>query len=88
MSKLVGVVEKPQFDTEILKPGKAIHIKRFAISDGYKTQDVDGLIGRANPLALTFYYYNTNDYEINQKEISIDSVTNGEYEITVLKEEN
>jgi hypothetical protein len=86
MPTLVGVVEKPQFDIDIFKTGKAIHIKKFS-PNGYELKDKDGLIGKVNPLKIMVWIYDKHENDCGPVEITIDSVISGEYEITLLKEE-
>ena len=88
MDNLVGVVNKPQFDTDVFIPGKAIHIQKFAANNGHKLEDVHGLIGRVTPLTMVVWTYDDDDYDVEGIEISIKSVVSGEYKLALLKEDN
>lgn len=87
MADLKGIVNKPQFDTAIFEEGKAVHVKQFNLK-GYELKDRDGLIGRVNPLEIVVWLYDKRENDCDYIEISIDSVVSGEYEISLLKEED
>lgn len=87
MSNLIGVVNKPQFDLEIFKPGKAIHIRQEAKTNGYQLKNDDGLIGRVNPLTIIVWLYDEKEHDCDYIEIPIAAVVNGEYKLTLMKEE-
>ncbi|MBD8046782.1 MULTISPECIES: hypothetical protein [Clostridium] len=86
MHTLMGVVNKPQFDTDIFKTGQAIHIRQKA-SNGFELLNVDGIISEVNPLFMIVMYYSKRDLEMIDIKIYIDDVTSGELKITLLKEE-
>jgi len=85
MAKLIGVVEKPQFDTEVFEQGKAVHVKQYALSNGFIFKDKDGLIGRVNPLEIVIWVYDKHVNDCESMEITIDSIISGEYKITLLE---
>lgn len=87
MTNLVGVVNKPQFDTDIFVVGKAIHIREWAKSNGYKLLDKDGIITKNNKLEIVVSYYDASCYEMTDLEIEIGKVISEEYELTLLKED-
>jgi len=86
MPTLVGIVEKPQFDTDVFKQGRAVNIKQYALSNGFKLKDNDGLIGRVNPLEIVIWVYDKHENDCESMEVTIDSVISGECEISLLKE--
>lgn len=87
MVNLVGVVNKPQFDTDIFAVGKAIHLRHFATSNGYKLLDKDAIITKNNKLEIVVSYYDTGCYEMTDLEIEIGKVISEEYELTLMKED-
>lgn len=87
MSKLVGVVSKPQFDTSVFEIGKAVHVKQVA-TNGYVLFDAHCIITETNPLYLIVNYYSKGECEIISMKITIDNVVSGEYTISLMKEVN
>ena len=86
---MLGIVSKPQFDTDFFKVGKAIHIKKYAQSNGYELIDSDAIISESTPLGITVIYMRVDG---NKKEemsllISIEEVAKEDVEITGLKED-
>ncbi len=88
MADLKGIVNKPQFDTEVFEQGKAINIKQYSLSNGFKLKDKNGLIGRVNPLEIIVWVYDKYSNDCETVVITIDLVVSGEYEISLLKEED
>ena len=89
---MLGIVNKPQFDTDVFKVGKAIHIKKYAQSNGYKLVDADAIILHSKPLAIVVAYVKINESDIDDSDemtlvIPIEEVVEEEVEITELKEE-
>ena len=86
---MLGIVNKPQFDTDVFKVGKAIHIKKYAQSNGYKLVDADAIISESTPLAIIFIDMSVDGSQKEQMSspISIDEIVKEEVEITELKEE-
>lgn len=87
---MLGVVSKPQFDTDVFKVGKAIHVTKFAESNGYKLVDNDAIIVESNPLELSVIYVRNDKYGIALETkilIKIEEVIKETVEITELKEE-
>ena len=84
---MLGIVNKPQFDTDVFKVGKAIHIKKYAQSNGYKLVDADAIILRSKPLEIVVAYVKIDEYDINDSDettlaIPIEEVVKEEVEIT------
>ena len=76
-SKLLGIVNKPQFDTEVFKVGKAIHFRKFDwVSGAYANHDA--IITEASPLSISVAYMGSeSDYgkkELKTTTIGIESV--------------
>ena len=86
---MLGIVSKPQFDTNVFKVGKAIHIEKYAQSNGYKLIDSDAIIFESNPLSITVIYMRVDEGKKEEMSlpISIDEIVKKEVEITELKEE-
>lgn len=86
MDKLVGVVNRPQFDMHVFEIGKAVHLRCLT---GYadKLKSVDCIISETHPLYLIVNYYSEIEYEVIGEKINIDDVVNGEYTISLMKEE-
>ena len=86
---MLGIVNKPQFDTDVFKVGKAIHIKKYAQSNGYKLVDADAIISESTPLAIIVIYMRVDGGKKEEMSlpISIDEIVKEEVEITELKEE-
>ena len=85
MSNLVGIVSKPQFDTDIFVVGKAIRFKHFATSNGYKLLDKHGLIMRNSKLEIEVTYYDTGTYDTSNIVIPIEKVISQEFELKILE---
>ncbi|EJO5347174.1 hypothetical protein NRP93_001247 [Clostridium botulinum] len=86
MSKLVGVVSKPQFDTSVFEIGKAVNVKQVA-TNGYVLFDEHCIINKSNPLYLSVYYYSEGKCKLTDVKINIDDVISGECTINLMKEE-
>ena len=86
---MLGIVSKPQFDTDFFKVGKAIHIKKYAQSNGYKLIDSDAIISESTPLGITVIYMRVDGDKKAEMSllISIDEIVKEEVEITGLKED-
>lgn len=92
MADLLGVVSKPQFDTDILQLGKAVHINKITSSNGYELINSDAIILHSMPLQLVVVYVNVDKYNSDntcEKTLPIDikEVVDGTVKITNLKEE-
>lgn len=92
MADLLGVVSKPQFDTDIFKVGKAVHIKKIAKSNSYPLINADAIILHSMPLEITVAYvsidkYNSKNTGERTLPIDIKEVVDGTVKITSIKEE-
>lgn len=87
MSKIPGLIEKPQFDADLFEEGKAIHINQEAKSNGYQLMDTDALISEFNPLKIEVTYYSKSEHEITSLIIKVQDVISGEFTISFLREE-
>lgn len=86
MDKLVGVVNRPQFDLNVFEIGKAVHLRWLTGYDD-KLKSVDCIISETHPLYLIVNYYSEIEYEVIDIKINIDDVVSGEYTISLLREE-
>ncbi|MBN7575993.1 hypothetical protein C1H57_12605 [Clostridium sp. 2-1] len=86
MANLVGIVNKPQFDVDTFTVGKAIHVKQWAKSNGYKIKDLDGLIKEIDPLRIHIWLFNEGDDDCDYIVITISEVVSEEYELTLMQE--
>ncbi|MCW6094590.1 hypothetical protein LAV60_15570 [Clostridium sporogenes] len=86
MDKLVGVVNRPQFDKNVFDVGKAVRIRQFA-NNGYELMSRDCIITDNNPMYLCISYYDEDDYEFIDRRIDIVDVVDGTYTISLLREE-
>ena len=86
---MLGIVSKPQFDTDFFKVGKAIHIKKYAQSNGYKLIDSDAIISESDPLGIMVIYMRVDGGKKEEMSllVSIDEIVQEEVEITELKED-
>lgn len=92
MKNLLGVVNKPQFDTEVFKIGKAIHISKLAESNGYELINSDAIILHSMPLQIVIAYVSMDKYNSENNcektlPIDINEVVNETVKITSLKED-
>lgn len=90
------LVQKPQFNVEQLKPGKAVHLqdiswdqftsatKKIPYDSELKNIDADGLLVSVLPLALEVLVYNTKKNHVGTIPITADLVADQLIEITVL----
>ncbi|CAG7840046.1 hypothetical protein CLOHAE12215_01462 [Clostridium haemolyticum] len=85
-NNLIGIVNKPQFDTNVFEVGKAVHIKQIE-SNGYKSLDADCIIIESTPLCLQGIYYNKQKEDTRSIEILITNFVDGIFEISLLKED-
>lgn len=86
MGKLVGVINKPQFDIDTFTVGKAINVKRWAKINGYKIKDSDGLIKAVDPLRIQIWLFNVDNDDCDYIVITVSEVVSGEYELTLMQE--
>ena len=86
---MLGIVSKPEFDANVFKVGKAIHIEKYAQSNGYKLIDSDAIIFESTPLDITVIYMRVDGDKKAEMSlpVSVDEILNKEVEITELKEE-
>lgn len=89
---MLGIVSKPQFDTNVFKVGKAIHIKKHAQSNENELVDADAIILRSMPLEIVVAYVKIDEDYINDSDettlvIPIEEVVKEDVEITELKED-
>ncbi|AQS10603.1 hypothetical protein CLOBY_27480 [Clostridium saccharobutylicum] len=82
MDNLVGVVNKPQFDTNVFRVGMAIHV--IGNLGGYR-MDKDCLIMNVTPLDLKIIYID-NEGDDETLTLGIDTVKDGRVTIR-LKED-
>ncbi len=88
MADLLGVVNKPQFDTEIFKIGKAIHVRKYEFNR-YKSIDTDAIISNSTPLEIVVEYYWLDSKEVKYKTlpIKIEDIVKENIKLTNLKED-
>lgn len=74
------LVSKPQFDTNVLKPGKAVQITKT--DRGYRTKRA-AIITDITPLQLTYAYYEDGDRLVTSR-VDVDDVAKGFVDIELL----
>lgn len=91
--QLVGIVNKPQFDTDVFKVGKAVKIEHYYNNSSTKEYVKHALITMVAPLEIKVAFLVKSRNERNYKEdiiqestISIDDLINGTDVIIFLKE--
>lgn len=80
------LVNKPQFDMEVLKPGNAVEITKLSTKFKINTVKFDALLGRVTPLVIQVWYYDTdaqNTIQLKQVQIHADQI-GVDYEINRL----
>lgn len=83
MDYLVGVVNKPQFDTSVFRVGNAIHIVGRCKSYSF---DRDCIIQKSTPLSLKVVFVN-DESDVDDIEIEINEVVNQNIRLRLLKED-
>lgn len=81
-----GIIQKPQFDNNVFKPGTAIHLKVQAKDSSYVKTDANCLILASTPLVLECV--RVLGGEVKQEKVTIEDVianSNYDYQIKVLK---
>ena len=79
------IINKPTFNTDVLKEGKAIHVETYS-KNGFKCFDEDCIITSRTPLSLEVYYYSESEGYMEDMNIPIEDVVAGVMRIALLKE--
>lgn len=83
MADIVGIVNSPQFNTNVFRIGKAIHIvgrcKSYSL-------DRDCIIQKSTPLSLKVVFVNDNE-DVDDIVIEINEVVRQNVRLTLLKED-
>lgn len=92
MGDFKGVVNKPQFDMDIFKPGVPVILRAQRGIDGcFRTKKANALVLKAYPLQVVFCIVSkdlNDDYESKNVNVLIEQIIDGTYEISFLKEDN
>lgn len=88
------LVQKPQFDANVLQPGKAVHIKDVTAALGayqqiqYDTNlrdiDADAIITKVEALSISVYYLGAKKGEDNYVKIPVHLVADKKLEIKLM----
>ncbi|WP_315069659.1 hypothetical protein [uncultured Clostridium sp.] len=84
---MFGIIERPQFDLNIFKPGYPVILKSpKGVNKVYRIQKCNALVCEVNPLKITFSVVAQDPKDDNKPycmdvEVSINQVLEEEYEI-------
>lgn len=92
MADLKGIVNRPQFDVMVFKPGVPVVLRaKKGIGNCYKIKEANALVFQASPLKISFTvvakdFHNDCEPYAMDVEITIEQIVDGTYEISLLKE--
>jgi hypothetical protein len=78
------IVNKPQFDTENIKPGQAYWLTEMR-GNGYYGINTPCIITAVKPLTIVLEYYNSKQKEMDSLTLDINSIVNKTYTLEPMK---